>query len=415
MRPWKQLLISMIILAIGLVATIRLVPSVADIAGQWGVPVAWLAMVAPPVTTADGKPSSAPVEAPPNGNRRNGAQGGFGGPALVVLKPVTIGKVNDRLTAIGNGDALRSVTVTPSVNGTLAEVLVKSGDRIAGGGVIARLDEEGEKLALEKARVTLKSAEEILTRNRELKSIVSRADLAKSETDADTARLQLAEAGLDLKRRTILAPIGGVAGIVAVTTGDYVTTATSIVTIDDRSRLIIDFWVPERFSALVSVGAPVAANAIARPGETYKGEISAIDSRIDQLSRTLHLQATIANDQDRLRAGMSFNVTMEFAGERYPAVDPLAIQWDSQGSYIWRVKDGAAARVPVRIIERNSDSVLVDAALKQGETIVIEGVQRVRQGGRVMEAGDKPGQDGAAAAAPTARNAKTSTAKAATP
>ncbi len=379
MRLWKQLIISVIILVAGLAAVIRVVPAAAPYAVAYGVPANVVAMIL--------QSSDEPAADNTGAGKRRGA---FGGPALVVTQPVRLGKVNDQLNAIGDGDALQSVNVTPSVNGVLAEVVVRSGDRVKTGQLIARLDDDSETLAVEKAKVTLKSAEATLARNLDLKTIVPRADLDKSRTDAETAKLQLSEAELALKRRSILAPIDGVAGIVAVSNGDYVTTATSLVTIDNRSKLLVDFWVPERFSPMIAVGQPVEARAIARPGEVYNGEVSAIDSRIDQVSRTLHVQATIANNQDRLRAGMSFSVTMGFSGDAYPSVDPLTVQWDSKGSFVWRVVGDTAERVPVHIVERNSDSILVDAELKEGDAIITEGVQRVRDGGKVMRDGDTP-------------------------
>ena len=71
------------------------------------------------------------------------------------------------------------------------------------------------------------------------------------------------DAELALKRRSILSPIGGIVGIIQVEAGNAVTDATQIAMVDDRSKIIIDFWVPERFAGTVSVGAPLAATPIA--------------------------------------------------------------------------------------------------------------------------------------------------------
>ncbi|HRE03947.1 MAG TPA: efflux RND transporter periplasmic adaptor subunit, partial [Ilumatobacteraceae bacterium] len=115
----------------------------------------------------------------------------------------------------------------------------------------------------------------------------------------------------------------------------------------------------------------------------FDGTVSAVDNRIDDQSRTLWVQARIANPNDTLRAGMSFEVTMKFAGDTYPAVDPLAIQWGNDGAYVWVVADGKAKRTPVKIVQRNTDSVLVQAALTPSEQVVTEGVQTVREGAAV--------------------------------
>ena len=87
---------------------------------------------------------------------------------------------------------------------------------------------------------------------------------------------------------------------------------------------------------------------------------------------------------------MSFTVSMKFAGETYPAVDPLSVQWDSKGSYVWRLNKDKAERVPVRIVQRNPENVLVEGALKAGDPVISEGMQRVRPGAQLTVAGAKP-------------------------
>ena len=142
--------------------------------------------------------------------------------------------------------------------------------------------------------------------------------------------------------------------------------------------MLIDIWVPERFAPQIKVGQPLTAESTAFPGETYSGEINAVDNMLDEASRTLHVRAEVPNTQDRLRAGMSFSVTVLFPGDRYPSVDPLAIQWGADGSYVWRVEDGVAKRIVARIVQRNSTNILIDGPVKQGDMIVTQGVQTVR-------------------------------------
>ncbi len=221
----------------------------------------------------------------------------------------------------------------------------------------------------------------------------------------DNARLALRDAELALDRRTVTAPISGVVGILPVAAGNHVSSTTEIARIDDRSEILIDFWAPERYAALIDVGDLLKASSIARPAEVYDGEVSALDNRIDAASRTLQVQARIKNANDTLRAGMSFQVTMTFPGDSYPAVDPLAIQWGSGGAFVWLVRDGIAERTDVRIIQRNTDTVLVEAPLKPGEIVVTEGVHAVRDGAPVAVAR----VNGAAAPAPPASTSVSST------
>jgi RND family efflux transporter MFP subunit len=227
--------------------------------------------------------------------------------------------------------------------------------------------------------------------------------LTEAELAVENARLELREAELNLERRSIVAPIAGVVGILPISAGNYVTPQTNIATIDDRSELLVDFWVPERFSSAISVGAPLTATLVSKPDQVVEGTVSAVDNRVDEASRTLLVQARIPNRDDALRAGMSFRVSMQFAGDTFPAVNPLAVQWGADGAFIWVVRDGKAVRMPVLIVQRNTESVLVDAPVRPGETIVVEGIHAVRDGQEVLVASRAPvpAQIAPAGAAPT--------------
>lgn len=379
MRVWKQLLLGVGVITAGVLLWGRFVPGANGVLEAAGLPETVVAAIAP---AGEGNGQA--------GGEGGGRSGGFGGgPALVVTKPVAMALVNDRLNAIGDGEAIRSVTVTPYASGNLTEVLVQSGSRVEQGQVIARLDNDEQKIAADQARVARESAAQKVTRLTNLRSSTSAADLQDAETALKAAELALRNAELMLSRRDITAPFAGTVGIISVNPGDYVTTTSAIARVDDRSKILVDYWVPERFATNIRVGGEVTATAVARPGETFTGTIQAIDNRIDQESRTLRVRAQIENPQDLLRAGMSFQVTMHFAGDHYPSVDPLSVQWSADGSFIWRVSGDKVERVPVHIVQRNPDKVLVKADLADGDAVVVEGVQTLRPGGAVRTAAER--------------------------
>ena len=316
---------------------------------------------------------------------RPAGQGGGGGRSnatLVITAPAKTGTVNDRLNAIGNGEAIQTVVVTPQASGLISEILVSSGQKVKKGDGLARLDDDEQLIERDKAQVSLKSAVEKSSSYKNLQS-VARLDVLDAQIAEESAKLAVSTAELNLKRRNIVAPIDGIAGIVAINVGDNATTQTSIVSIDDRSKILVNFWAPERFATAIKVGMPVEATSIARPGETFTGQVEAVDNRVDEASRTVRVRAVFDNAKDELRAGMSFSVTMKFEGETYPSVDPLAVQWDADGSYVWRVKDNKSNKVRVQVVQRNPDAVLVKAELSPNDLLVTEGLQRVREGGAV--------------------------------
>jgi multidrug efflux pump subunit AcrA (membrane-fusion protein) len=149
MRLWKQLLICLVILAVGLGVWVRFVPGASAMLAKAGVPEEVLAYVAKPADAAK------QGEAQGQGGQSQGGRGQGGGAPLVVTQPADTAVVNDRLNAIGTGEAILSVSVTPLATGNLTEILVKSGDRIEKGQVIAKLDSDEQKIAAAQAKVAL--------------------------------------------------------------------------------------------------------------------------------------------------------------------------------------------------------------------------------------------------------------------
>ncbi|AJC80214.1 RND family efflux transporter protein [Rhizobium etli bv. phaseoli str. IE4803] len=389
MAFWKQFVLSLIVIIAGFAAWVFFVPGAGDMMRDAGIPESLVSKIAPKAEeTADaGAQGQRRSQGEGQGqNRRSG--GGRNSAILVATEAVVQGVVNDRLNAIGTGDAIRSVAVTPQASGTIREILIKSGDRVKAGQVLAKLDSEEQVIARGQADVAVRAAVEKSNLYHNIQSSVSRMDVFDSEIAEQGARLQLQAAELNLARRNIVAPIDGIVGIVPVNIGDNVTTTTPIVTLDDRSEILVDFWVPERFANTVAVGQPVEAMSVAKPGQMFSGVIEAVDNRIDAASRTLRLRARIDNSSDELRAGMSFSVSMKFPGDKYPAVDPQSVQWDAQGSFVWQVTDDKSHKVRVSVVQRNPDFILVNGDLKDGDKIVTQGLQRVREGGAVRVSAD---------------------------
>lgn len=327
----------------------------------------------------------------------------------VVAEPVVLGVDDIVVEAVGTGQARHAVTVYPAVAGEVTDVLFDAGDRIAKGAPLFRLDRDEEELAVRLARVELEDARQTLARYEKTApaGAVSASEVDLSRTAVERAKLQLAQAEVALRHRTVRAPFDGVVGIAQVDPGDRVTPETVLGTIDDRSVLLVDFEVPEAYAGRVGLGREIRARTWTFADLEFVGKLSALGSRVDPVTRTLQVRARIPNDDDRLRPGMSFAVFIDLAGERYPSVPEIAVQWDRDGAYVWRVGSGAAERVAVTIRKRSDGRVLIEGPLQSGELIAVEGVQRLRPGREVVFVNEgAPSSQAIGEAAPPAAGGK---------
>lgn len=332
------------------------------------------------------------------GAQRSGPDGA-GSATLVVADAVTTAVTRDSLKAIGTAEAVQSVAVYPEVTGFIEEVAVQSGDAVEAGELLVSLDDDEAQLAYDRALIALQAAREQLARFEQLAEsrTVSSVQVDEARRQVQSATLDVRAAQIALRERQITAPISGRVGIIEAEPGDLVSNQAPVATIDDRSRLKVVFYVPEAFVPALEIGQPVEAVSVAWPGEVFEGTIAAIDSRLDETSRTLRTQAVIDNPDDALRPGMSFTIGLDFEGEEQLSVDPLAIQWERAGPFVWTIEeDSTVAKAPIRIIERNVDRVLVASnALEKTDSVVVEGVLSVREGAAVRVENAVQEDDGA--------------------
>lgn len=378
MALWKQLLIGLALLAGTGIAWALYVPAAAPMLERLGLPA---------------REATAPAD---EGGPGGSFGGGAAGSVTVAAAPVGEGRANARVSAIGDGRSLRSVAVTPLDAGRLVAVEVASGAEVAEGQVLARLDSGVEEIARERAALALADAEATYARVLQLRESGAATDVQEREARLalDQARLEERDAALALERRTIEAPIAGVVGLLDVERGQQVTPETEIATIEDRSSLLVEFRAPERAAGFIGVGDAVTATPLSLPGVTLEGRIAALDNRVDPDSRTLRVQAVLPNADDRLRAGMAFAIEMRLPGDPHPEIAAPAVQWSADGAFVWAAREGRALRVPVRIVQRNGDRVLVEAAFASGDRVVTEGVQRLREGTEVRFLDEAPAREG---------------------
>jgi RND family efflux transporter MFP subunit len=343
-------------------------------------------------------------------NRIPGLIGGRGA-VNVITAAVATDEGGETLVALGTAKATRSITLFPQVTGMVAEISFTPGEAVEAGDVLIRLDSDEQQVAVDRARIALQQAEAAVERSATLaeSKTISPVALSDAETTAQLAEVELRSAAIELERRSIAAPFAGFTGLTDLSLGDLVSSTTPVTTLDDLSTIRVGFEVPERWAGRITQGQAIEASAQALPGSRFEGSIVGIDNRIDEVTRTLRLEAELRNEGDALKTGMAITVELAFAGDQHLSVPTLSVQWDRGGSFVWKVVDGGARRAGIDIVRRQSGVVMVVGELQAGDKVVVEGIQRLREGATVtevgeepalLEEGDSPGDDGPAAEEP---------------
>ncbi|MEO8161688.1 MAG: efflux RND transporter periplasmic adaptor subunit, partial [Arenimonas sp.] len=286
-----------------------------------------------------------------DGKAGKAGQGGGGAPVTVtttVLEPLPW---SDTLQALGTAAARESVTITAKVSEKVAQVHFDSGDEVRAGQVLVTLSARAQTAGVGAAAAAAREAQQTFERIQALahKQLVAanQLDVARAARDSARARLEAERAGVG--DRVISAPFAGVLGLRQVSPGSLVTPGTVVTTLDDVSKIELDFSVPERRLAALAVGQQVQAGSDAWPGESFTGRISSVGSRVDPATRSLAARAEFDNPDRKLRPGMLLNVNLQQGVRQVLQVPELSLQQLGEQAFVFRVAGDKVEQVPVVI------------------------------------------------------------------
>lgn len=335
--------------------------------------------------SANRPPASAPAAGAP-GNPL--PAGGF---ALAVeVAAVKAVDFADDASAVGSLKSAESVVLRPETAGRVATINFRDGSVVAKGTVLLSLDAGVQEAELQQAKANLALAESTYRRNLELleKKFLSQQAL---ESSAATLKIQEATVSLasaKLAKTRIRAPFAGVVGLRNVSIGDYVKEGQDLVNIEEIATLRADFKLPESYIGRLSKGLRLEVTSDALPGERFPALLEAVDPLVDQGGRSLSARARLDNKAGKLRPGMFVRVRLLF-GERQAAlmVPEQAIMPGAQPA-VFKVVDGKAMRVPVRLGVRRTAQVEIVDGLAAGDVVVTAGQLKLREGMAVRAVGE---------------------------
>lgn len=338
-------------------------------------------------------------------------------PAVVAVASAMSGDFPLYLNALGTVTALRTVTVKPRVDGELVKVAFSEGQLVKAGDLLAEIDPRPFQVQLQQAQGQLQRDQALLDNARldhqRYQTLLEQDSIAAQQTVTQQAQVkqyqgnievdqaQVDNAKLQLSYTRLTAPIAGRAGLRQIDQGNIVRAndANGLVVITQLQPIGVVFTLPEdQLPEVVKryrEGKPISVEAFDRSGKTKlaEGKLIALDNQIDSSTGTLKLKAQFDNQEQTLFANQFVNIKMHLDTlANATQIPSAALQHDSQGAFVYVVDSQNVAHL--RRIEpgpASGERIAVSDALEPGEALIVNGIDRVKDGG-VVDIAEKDGQ-----------------------
>lgn len=325
------------------------------------------------------------------------------------VSSVTAMKVETRewtpmISAVGSIRPNQGAMLSSQAVGTVTRIAIQSGDSVKKGQLLVEIDSSAERASLKAMEAQLPTALANLNRYKNLvaSNSASKMELDNAKTTYDALVANIEALKEQIVRRQIYAPFDGIAGIVNVNVGQFVSAGTEIVRVEDQSKMKIRFTLPQTDLEKIELGQKVTATIDALPGQTFPAEISAMDPAVDRTTGLINLEATVTEGQEKLLSGMFARLNIAMPTQHSQVVVPqIAVAYTMYGESVYvlqplseedqaKVKAMAehnpslkveniyrAKQVEVKTLERRGIYAQLSKGVKGGDLIVTGGMQRL--------------------------------------
>jgi membrane fusion protein, multidrug efflux system len=299
------------------------------------------------------------------------------------------------LQGIGSVAAINGVNISPELAGTVVQITFDSGTKVKTNDLLVQFDISQEQAQLAQASAKRDLARLTLDRDRNLLATrtISQSELDTAEANFRQAQGSVEEAQAVIEKKTIRAPFDGVAGIRQINLGQYVTPGQALVTLQAFNPVYVNFMLPQENFGDIAIGGRVEVLVDVFPRDVFTGQVTAINSEVDQATRYVQVQATVPNGDQRLRPGMYAKVHLITGTKRTVVVIPdSAVNYAPYGNSVFIVSDMTGAdgkpfkgvkQQFVKLGQSRGDMISVTSGLKPGDEVVTTDVFRLRNGAAV--------------------------------
>ncbi|SDL43336.1 membrane fusion protein, multidrug efflux system [Modicisalibacter muralis] len=303
-------------------------------------------------------------------------------PVAVIAQRTRTQPLADRIQALGNARASQAVEITPEVSGVIATLSFEPGATVEAGEVLATLGAADMQANLEAAQASAAQSLSAYERQRELfrSNLVSESQLQLSETLLRTDRANVAVAEAALAEHVIRAPFDGRLGLREVSVGSLVQPGTLITTLDDLTPVELEFTVPALYVGTLEPGQAITARSAAYPDIEFSGTVQTVATRVDPVTRSVRVRAVLPNPARLIKPGMLLTVRLTRGTTTALLIPEHAVVPENDRQFVFVIENGVAQSREVKTGARRLGLVEITGGLRPGESIIVEGTLKVRDG-----------------------------------
>lgn len=308
-------------------------------------------------------------------------------PSVVAATHVQRSEWQSYLSGVGSLVAVAGIEVNSEMAGKVKAIHFESGESVQRGHLLVELDSSTDEAELKGLEAGYQLERVKFTRSQQL---IARHFISKSDYDLNKATLDEAKAIVIAKKATIekkriVAPFAGQLGIRKVNVGQYLAPGDAIVPLQQLNPIYADFTLPEQHLANLNVNQAVSLTVQAYPEKVFDGRITAINSGIDESTRSVKIRATLNNAERLLHPGMFVNVQVLLSGTKSVLTVPdTAISYNPYGDSVFVIESGKPGlTVQLKQIvtgETREGRVEIVKGLNENERVVSAGQIKLRNG-----------------------------------
>ena len=306
---------------------------------------------------------------------------------FVEVEKVKSAAIPLSLSAVGTLAAAHNIQIAPETAGQITKVLFQDGKFVTQGTPLIQLNDAIYKAKHDSIQADLNFSRSTYSKIEVLakRGIISKQDLEKADADLKEKQAAFDESTALLSNMLLVAPFDGVTGKAMVSPGDYVSTGQALVSLTDTHHLRVEYSVAEKYFSLLKSGQTVIITTSALPGKEFKGHVAFISPTVNTENRTVSVYADVPNDNQILSAGLFVTVAQDLGlKDQALLVNPMSLVGTIDGHQIFKVVNGKAQAVTVEVGQRTKDSVEILKGVTEGDTIIVAGQQKIRDGEAVQ-------------------------------